>query len=110
MKKNIRLLTHNEIPRVWEIDRTELIERLYVLQQGQLVLSEQRFDMKGWPEGEAEHYTPVLLESAERGAPFWGVFEDDKLVAAASVDPQWRGQDNTLLQLSFLHISHQQRG
>ena len=57
MKKNIRLLTHNEIPRVWEIDRTELIERLYVLQQGQLVLSEQRFDMKGWPEGEAEHYT-----------------------------------------------------
>ncbi|WP_164098563.1 GNAT family N-acetyltransferase, partial [Serratia marcescens] len=62
------------------------------------------------PEGEAEHYTPVLLESAERGAPFWGVFEDDKLVAAASVDPQWRGQDNTLLQLSFLHISHQQRG
>ena len=110
MKKNIRLLTHNEIPRIWEIDRTELIERLYVLQQGQLVLSEQRFDMKGWPDGEAEHYTPVLLESAERGAPFWGVFEDDKLVAAASVDPQWRGQDNTLLQLSFLHISHQQRG
>ncbi len=26
MKKNIRLLTHNEIPRVWEIDRTELMK------------------------------------------------------------------------------------
>ncbi|MEQ5186535.1 GNAT family N-acetyltransferase, partial [Providencia alcalifaciens] len=57
MKNNIRQLTRNEIPQVWEIDRTELIEKLYVLKEGTLHLSEQRFDMKGWPEGEAEHYT-----------------------------------------------------
>lgn len=85
MKNVIRQLTRNEIPQVWEIDRTELIEKLYVLKEGKLLLSEQRFDMKGWPEGETEHYTPVLLESFDRGAPFWGVFERDRLVAA-SVD------------------------
>ncbi|WP_100158866.1 GNAT family N-acetyltransferase [Proteus columbae] len=110
MKNNIRQLTRNEIPQVWEIDRTELIEKLYVLKEGTLLLSEHRFDMKGWPEGEAEHYTPVLLESFDRGAPFWGVFKLGQLVAAASVDPQKRGQNGTLLQLSFLHVSHQQRG
>ncbi|QIG04723.1 GNAT family N-acetyltransferase [Proteus sp. ZN5] len=110
MKNNIRQLTRNEIPQVWEIDRTELIEKLYVLKEGTLHLSEQRFDMKGWPEGEAEHYTPVLLESFDRGAPFWGVFKQGQLVAAASVDPQKRGQNGTLLQLSFLHVSHQLRG
>lgn len=110
MKYTIRQLTRNEIPQVWEIDRTELIEKLYVLKEGTLFLSEQRFDMKGWPEGEAEHYTPVLLESFDRGAPFWGVFKHGQLVAAASVDPQKRGQNEALLQLSFLHVSHQQRG
>lgn len=110
MKSNIRQLARNEIPLVWEIDRTELIEQLYILKEGQLVLSKQRFDMKDWPEGEAEHYTPILVESVDRGAPFWGVFSQDKLIAAASVDPQWRGQNAALLQLSFLHISHQQRG
>lgn len=101
MKNVIRQLTRNEIPQVWDIDRTELIEKLYVLKEGKLLLSEQRFDMKGWPEGEAEHYTPVLLESFDRGAPFWGIFEHDRLVAAASVDPKKRGQNGTLLQLSF---------
>lgn len=110
MKNNIRQLTRNEIPQVWEIDRTELIEKLYVLKEGKLLLSKQRFDMKGWPEGEAEHYTPVLLESFDRGAPFWGVFEHDRLVAAASVDPKKRGKNGSLLQLSFLHVSHPQRG
>ena len=110
MKNVIRQLTRNEIPQVWEIDGTELIEKLYVLKEGKLLLSEQRFDMKGWPEGEAEHYTPVLLESFDRGAPFWGVFERDRLVAAASVDPKKRGKNGSLLQLSFLHVSHQQRG
>lgn len=110
MKYIIRQLTRNEIPQVWEIDRTELIEKLYVLKEGTLLLTAQRFDMKGWPEGEAEHYTPVLLESFDRGAPFWGVFEQGQLVAAASVDPQKRGQNGSLLQLSFLHVSHQQRG
>ena len=109
MKNTIRQLTRNEISLVWDIDRTELIEQLYILQEGQLTLSKQRFDMKDWPEGEAEHYTPVLLESFDQGAPFWGVFNQGKLVAAASVDPQWRGQKGTLLQLSFLHISHSQR-
>ncbi|CRL63653.1 MULTISPECIES: GNAT family N-acetyltransferase [Proteus] len=110
MKNNIRQLTRNEIPQVWGIDRTELIEKLYVLKEGKLLLSKQRFDMKGWPEGEAEHYTPVLLESFDRGAPFWGVFEHDRLVAAASVDPKKRGKNGSLLQLSFLHVSHPQRG
>nr|UVX22991.1 hypothetical protein [Proteus terrae subsp. cibarius] len=105
MKNNIRQLTRNEIPQVWEIDRTELIEKLYVLKEGKLLLSEQRFDMKGWPEGEAEHYTPVLLESFDRGAPFWGVFKQGQLIAAASVDPQKRGQNGTLLQLSFYMLA-----
>lgn len=83
-----RQLERQEIPQVWSIDRTELIEHLYLHQNGELVLSAQRFDMRDWPEGEAEHYTPILLDSFDRGAPFFGVFDGETLVAAGSVDPR----------------------
>ncbi|WP_338803753.1 GNAT family N-acetyltransferase [Xenorhabdus griffiniae] len=111
--RTIRQLSRQEIPEVWNIDRTELIENLYVQQRDQLILTPQCFDMQGWPEGEAEIYTPILLDSYDRGAFFLGVFaenENDKLIAVASVDPQWRGENDDLLQLSFLHISKAYRG
>ncbi|HGN1707689.1 TPA: GNAT family N-acetyltransferase [Providencia rettgeri] len=108
--REIRKLQRDEIPSVWSIDRTELIENLYLYQDGKLVLSKQRFDMKGWPEGEPEAYTPHLLESYDQGAIFLGVFEQDKLIAAASLDSVWRGEHKNLLQLSFLHVSYLYRG
>ncbi|AFH93371.1 GNAT family N-acetyltransferase [Providencia stuartii] len=108
--RKIRELTRDEVPSVWSIDRTELIENLYLHQNGKLVLSAQRFDMKGWPEGEPEAYTPHLLESYDNGAVFIGVFDHDTLIAAASLDNVWRGEERNLLQLSFLHVSHRYRG
>ncbi|OTA18229.1 hypothetical protein Xvie_00045 [Xenorhabdus vietnamensis] len=111
--RKIRQLSRQEIPAVWNIDRTELIENLYVQKRGKLILTPQCFDMKGWPEGEAETYTPILLDSYDSGALFLGAFaenENDRLIAAASVDPQWRGENSDLLQLSFLHISKEYRG
>ncbi|WPA92686.1 GNAT family N-acetyltransferase [Providencia zhijiangensis] len=108
--REVRELTRDEIPNVWSIDRTELIEHLYLHQQGKLVLSAQRFDMKGWPEGETDAYTPHLLKSYDNGAVFFGIFDDEKLIAAASLDNVWRGENQDLLQLSFLHVSHQYRG
>lgn len=44
--REVRELQRDEIPSVWSIDRTELIENLYLYQNGELVLSKQRFDMK----------------------------------------------------------------
>ncbi|EKT53646.1 GNAT family N-acetyltransferase [Providencia sneebia] len=108
--RKIRELQRDEMTSVWSIDRTELIENLYLHQNGQLVLSAQRFDMKGWPEGEPEAYTPHLLESYDNGAIFIGVFDNDKLIAAAGLDNIWRGENSDLLQLSFLHVSHRYRG
>ncbi|HHR5886007.1 TPA: GNAT family N-acetyltransferase [Providencia alcalifaciens] len=108
--RKVRELTRDEIPNLWSIDRTELIEHLYLHQRGKLVLSAQRFDMKGWPEGETDTYTPHLLASYDNGAVFFGVFDEDSLIAAASLDNVWRGETLDLLQLSFLHVSHRYRG
>ena len=70
-----RELRRDEIPDVWTIDRSEVIDRLYCLRDGELVLEPKHFDIQGWPPGEAETYTPVLPDYFRRGWYFLGVFD-----------------------------------
>ena len=105
-----RFLTRFEIPLVWSIDRSETNERIYYLNDGQLVLEDEPYDMQGWPPGEAEHYTPHLLDCFERGGTFWGAFESEKLVGVAVLESKFVGSRKDTLQLKFLHVSRDQRG
>jgi predicted N-acetyltransferase YhbS len=102
---NIRLLQRDEIPLIWQIDRSEIVENIYYLNEGKLVRRAEYFDMKGWPPGEAEIYTPILLDCYERGGTFWGAFDNDKLIGAAILESKFIGSQSDTLQLKFLHVS-----
>jgi GNAT superfamily N-acetyltransferase len=106
----IRNLSRNELGQIWQIDRREVIEAVYYWVGGQLVLQPEHYDMQGWPPGEAEKYTPILLESFDRGGVFFGAFEDGDLVGVAVLESQFIGQPRDQLQLSFLHVSRDYRG
>lgn len=105
-----RRLRRDEIGLLWTIDRSEVIDRVYVLRDGELVLHDEPFDLHGWPPGEADHAQPWLEASFDRGAIFLGVFEGDRLVAVAVLDRVPIGPRRDLLQLSFLHVGHGHRG
>lgn len=105
----IRFLERDEIRLIWQIDRREIIHNIYYLRDGKLVLVPEYFDMQGWPPGEAEHYTPILLDCFDRGGTFWGAFENGKLVGTAILESKWIGVDHDTLQLKFLHVSRGQR-
>jgi predicted N-acetyltransferase YhbS len=102
---NIRLLHHDEIPLIWQIDRREVIENIYYLRDGKLVLEPEHYDMQGWPPGEAEHYTPILMDCYERGGMFWGVFEGERLIGVAILESKFIGSQQDTFQLKFLHVS-----
>ena len=102
---NIRLLQRDEIPLIWEIDRREVVENIYYLNKGELVLKPDYFDIQGWPPGEAELYTPILLDCYERGGMFWGAFENDKLMGVSILESKFTGSSHDTLQLKFLHVS-----
>ena len=106
---NIRLLQREEIPLLWQIDRRELVENIYYLEDGKFLLKPDYFDIQGWPPGEAELYTPRLLDCYDRGGTFWGVFEKDLLVGAAILESKFIGSQHDTLQLKFLHVSHDYR-
>jgi predicted N-acetyltransferase YhbS len=105
-----RELTRTEISSVFTIDRTERITQIYRLDDGQLELANERYDMRGWPPGEAEKYTPVLEACHDAGGWCYGLFDGDCLVAAAVLDGKPVGRDHQVRQLAFLHVSHSYRG
>ena len=105
----IRELTRDRIPDIWKIDRSEVIENIYYLRDGKLMLEPEHFDMHGWSPGEPEHYSPYLLDCFDRGGTFWGVFENDVLIGTAILESKFIGGQKDTLQLKFLHISQRFR-
>ena len=106
---NIRDLRREEIELIWTIDRSEVIEAIYHLQDGHLVLTLEHFDALGWPPGEQEAYAPILVDCFDRGGFFWGVFDGSDLVAVAVLDNKPIGKNADQLQLKFLHVSRSYR-
>lgn len=102
----IRSMQRDEIPLVWQINRREIIENIYHLHNGELVLEPEHFDAQGWSPGEAELYTPILLDCFDRGGTFWGAFDDGKIIGTAVLESKFIGANHDTLQLKFLHVSH----
>jgi predicted N-acetyltransferase YhbS len=100
-----RDILREEIEQVWNIDRSEVIENIYRLENGALVLRPQHFDVRGWPPGEAEKYTPILIDCFDRGGWFYGLFNDAEPVGVVVVDSKRIGRRKDQLQLEFLHVS-----
>lgn len=103
---NGRILARDEIDAIWTIDRREVIEAVYSLEGGALVLKPQHFDVRGWPPGEAETYTPLLLDCFDHGGWFYGLFDAGRLIGVAALENRFIGQPQDQLQLKFLHVSH----
>ncbi|UDI93956.1 GNAT family N-acetyltransferase [Pseudomonas sp. IAC-BECa141] len=106
-----RALTESDLPRLALIDRSELVEECYRVENGELILYPARFDMRGWPEGEAEENARVLEKCWRSGGWLHGIFDGETLVAAVVVDNRViHNQGLNMRQLKFLHISRVWRG
>ena len=107
-----RTLLREEIEHVWNIDRSERIDNLYRFENGTLVLRPLNVDVLGWPPGQAEKTTPILLDCFDRGGWFYGAFEGGELVGVVVLDNKRIGKYKDQLQLTFLHVnrSYRQKG
>jgi len=105
----IRGLARDEIESLWRIDRSEIVENVYYLRDGVLVLETEYYDMKGWPPGEAELYTPILYDCFDRGGTFHAIFEDSEMAGAVVLESRFIGKAKDQLQLKFLHVGRGNR-
>lgn len=104
-----RELTRAEILDLWSIDRAEVIDNVYYYENGALVLKPEHWDVKGFPPGGPEMFTPHLLACYARGGWFYGLFDDDRLIAEVVLDRQFIGPRRDLLQLKALFVSKDYR-
>lgn len=105
-----RALARDEIAAIWTIDRSETIEGLYRVEDGALVLRPERIEVKGWPEGEARKYGPLLEACHDRGGWLHGLFDGGRLVAVAVLDPRPLGPAGDRMQLKMLYVDRALRG
>lgn len=105
-----RNLSRDEISLVWAIDRSEVVEAAYHVANGALVVRPAFFDVRGWPPGEAEKYTPILQACHDRGGWLYGLFDEQQIIGAAVLDSRCIGRNADLLQLQFLHVGRMHRG
>jgi len=104
-----RELERQEIRDIWSIDRAEVIERIYYLEDDELVLKPEHYDVQGWPPGEPERYGPILLDCFDRGGTFYGAFNGETLIGVMVLESSFMGRDEDQLQLKFLHVSRRHR-
>ena len=109
---NGRELQREEIEQVWTIDRSEVVENTYTLENGVLVLKPDYWNIHGWPINEIDIYTQHLVDCYDRGGWLYGLFDDDQLIGAAALENHFIGQPTDMLQLKFLHVcnAHRNRG
>jgi predicted N-acetyltransferase YhbS len=105
-----RNLSRDEIDEIWTIDRSEVVDAAYHLENGVLVLRPEHFDVRGWPPGEAEKHAPVLRACFDRGGWLYGLFDDQRVIGAAVLESRFIGRNGDQLQLKFLHVSREYRG
>jgi len=105
-----RQLSRDDIRAVWTIDRSEIIDAVYYLIDGELVLKREHYDMRGWPDGEADKYTPLLETCYDHGGWFYGLFDGDRLAGAVVLGSRFVETGNARLQLKFLHVGNPYRG
>ena len=80
------ILSRQQLDQLWEIDRSEIIDTLYRLDNGQLRAYREYYDVRGWDPHDRQVYTPIHEACYDRGGIFFAFFDDEQMIAAAALD------------------------
>jgi hypothetical protein len=64
------ILSRQQLDQLWEIDRSEIIDTLYRLDNGQLRAYREYYDVRGWDPHDRQVYTPIHEACYDRGGIF----------------------------------------
>jgi GNAT superfamily N-acetyltransferase len=105
-----RVLTRLEIRRFGDIDRTESVDRIHYMRNGDLVLEEEHWDVPEWSAAEKERRIAELQDVYDRGATFFGAFDGALLVGMSVLDHNPLPGERRRLNLAGMWVSHGYRG
>ncbi|HEU0163553.1 MAG TPA: GNAT family N-acetyltransferase [Thermomicrobiales bacterium] len=104
------LLHERDIDRIRDIDRSEIIDALYAVDDGKLVLREHSHTSPPWTPEMVERYVERARAVVASGGVAFGAWDGPRLVGIAVLDVRPVGDDPSILNLDFLHVSDGYRG
>jgi GNAT superfamily N-acetyltransferase len=104
-----RQLTYAELHKAEQLDRSETIEHIHYVRDGQLALEPEHWDVPDWSQEEKQHRIRGFQARYAKGATFFGAFDGETLVGLSILDhtPISTGTDR--LNLDGLWVSHNYR-
>ena len=109
-KIEYRQLSRKEINKLSQIDRTEIINDVYYMRDGALVLEKEHHDVPEWSETEKQRRIEGLQKVFDKGATFNGAFDGNSLVGMSVLDHNPVRSGDKRLNLEGLWVSRQYRG
>ena len=106
-KITYRVLERDEIRKLNEIDRYEIIEEIYCFRDGKLVLEKEYSEITDIPD--ISEVIEDYIEDYDDDGTFVGAFDAEKLVGLGGISGKLIGENKDTLQLSSLWVSNQYR-
>jgi ribosomal protein S18 acetylase RimI-like enzyme len=103
-------LSRNEITKLIQLDRTEMIDDVYYLRDNVLVLEKEHHNVPDWSDAEKQRRIVKLQQVFDKGATFTGAFDGDTLVGMSVLDHNPVQSGDSRLNMEGLWVSYTYRG
>ena len=102
-----RVLERDEIRKLNEIDRYEIVEEVYYFRDGQLVLEKEYREIIDI--SDISEVIEDYIEDYDDGGTFIGAFDGEKLVGLSGIGGKLIGENKDMIQLTSLWVSNKYR-
>jgi len=100
-----RQMRKDELYRVGELDRREVIDHIYYFRNGKLELEKEHWDIPEWSDEQKQEYHQRLQDIYQRGGTIIGAFKDTKIAGIVALDHEFFGSNLDCLNLAALWVS-----
>ena len=101
-------LVKEDLEKIGDIDRSEPIDESYIVENGELMISENKKEVPNWDEEKRNEEKNRIENALEKGGIAYGAYEEDKLVGLASLSKKVISGDR--VQLLTFHVDRKHRG
>ncbi|BBH19357.1 hypothetical protein Back11_07020 [Paenibacillus baekrokdamisoli] len=101
-----------EAHKIAEVDRSEQIEQVYRITEGQLISAQAGHECPSWNDEQLYQLITRMQHELTNGGLAWGAFDGKRLVGFAVLGSKWCGvcKDHLQVDLMYVNRAHRRKG
>jgi len=105
----IRKIQREDIEKLRELDRSEIVEQGYYYKKGNLIIKNEFYDVPAWIPSDIESHIKDLNAEYDHGDYLFGAFDGEKLTGIAVLGFKFISSSKDQLVVIFLHVDAKYR-